>query len=494
LVLTGQIVRRTVRKGFDHLGLIPARLAPWFRYLLIWRRMSAPALSMASFAFLIAVGTAGLMIVDGFHAAKPIGIIDSLFTITSAVCVTGLTVVDTGTQFTFAGELWILLFIQLGGIGIITLGTMIIGAMGARLSLRSEMLTMMPARQGDKPEVWEIAMRVLKFSLIVEGIGALLLFALWIFEHPVDKALWLAVFHSISAYCNAGFGLLADNLTGERNLVLIIISLLIVVGGVGYLTFEELTRWWKHARARRTGVRIRMRGAHRLSSHTWAVVVTTSILLFVGWGLLAAFEWNGVLADMSVGDKLVNSWFMSVTPRTAGFNSIDYAAVGNDSAALTIMLMFVGGSPGSTAGGVKTTTIAVLVALGLSRIRGLKFVSIKQRAIPDGTIERTVGIILLALFVLTVAFFLLNAIQSIGVTSAESRDLFLPVAFEAVSAFGTTGLSMGLTPKLHPTAELVVIWLMFVGRVGLLSFFAAATLRRAHVANMRPAQEDVMVG
>lgn len=487
-------MRRTVRNGFQHLGLIPARLAPWLRWLLVWRRMSAPALMILSFAFLIAVGTAGLLLVDGFHAGRKLGLIDAWFTMTSAVCVTGLTVVDTGSQFTFAGQVWILLFIQLGGIGIITLGTMIIGAMGARLSLRSEMLTMMPTRRGDRPEVWQIAQRVLNFSLAVEGIGAVLLFALWIFEHPVDKALWLALFHSVSAYCNAGFSLFPDSLMGERNLVLLVVSLLVIVGGVGYLAFEELARWWKHTRARRTGVRIHMRGGHRLSSHTWAVVVMTSTLLFVGWVLLAVFEWHGVLDDMSIGDRLVNSWFMAVTPRTAGFNSIDYAAVGNDSAALTIMLMFVGGSPGSTAGGIKTTTIAVLVALGLSRIRGLKFVGLKQRAIPEGTIERTVGIILLALFVLTIAFFSLNAIQSIGLTSAASRDVFLPVAFEAVSAFSTTGLSMNFTPQLRPSSEILVIWLMFVGRVGLLSFFAAATLRRAHLANMRPAQEDVMVG
>lgn len=490
MVLTGAIVRR----GFQHLGLIPARIAPWLRWLLFWRRLSAPALSMASFAFLIAIGTAGLLLVDGFHAAEPLGFIDALFTITSAVCVTGLNVIDPGTQFTFAGELWVLLFIQLGGLGIITLGTMIIGAMGARLSLRSEMLTMMPTRQGDRPEVWQIALRVLKFSLVVEGLGALALFVLWSFEHPLDQALWLAVFHSISAYCNGGFSLFADSLMGERNLVLIVISILIVVGGLGYLTFEELVRWWKSSRARRTGVRIRMRGGHRLSSHTWAVVVTTTTLLLGAWAMFAAFEWNGVLGDMSIGDKLTSSWFMSVTPRTAGFNSIDYVRVGNDSAALTIMLMFVGGSPGSTAGGVKTTTIAVLVALGLSRIRGLKFVGLKQRAIPEGTIERTVGIILLALLVLTVSFFLLNAIQSIGLTSEASRDVFLPVAFECVSAFSTTGLSMNFSPKLHATGELVVIWLMFVGRVGLLSFFAAAVLRRGQLASLRPAQEDVMVG
>jgi trk system potassium uptake protein TrkH len=483
-----------VRRGFQHLGLIPARLAPWFRWLLIWRRLSAPALSMASFAFLIMAGTAGLLWIPSLYAKEPLGLIDSLFTMTSAVCVTGLTVVDTATYFTFSGQLWILLFIQLGGVGIITLGTMIIGALGARLSLRSEMLTMMPTRHGDRPEVWQIALDVLRFSLIVEGIGAVLLFAFWAFEHPLDEAAWHAVFHSVSAYCNAGFSTFSDSLVGEHPFVIVVISLLVIVGGLGYLTFEELVRWWKTSRAKRTGVRIRISGTHRLSSHTWAVAVTTSLLLVAGWVVFAAFEWNSTLGDMGLADKLAHSWFLSVTPRTAGFNSVDYAQVGNDTAALTIIMMFIGGSPGSTAGGIKTTTIAVLVALGLSRLRGLRFVGLKQRAIPEGTIERTIGIMLLAVLVLSVAFFFLNSLQAVGLSADDSRGEFLPIAFETVSAFGTVGLSMGYTAKLSGPSEIVVIWLMFVGRVGLLSFFTAGILRRGHAGLVRPAQEDVIVG
>jgi trk system potassium uptake protein TrkH len=223
--------------------------------------------------------------------------------------------------------------------------------------------------------------------------------------------------------------------------------------------------------------------------------VTTSLLLLLGWILFAVFEWTATLGSMSVLDKLTNAWFMSVTPRTAGFNTIDYAAVGNDSAALTMMLMFVGGSPGSTAGGIKTTTLAVLVAIGMSRIRDRRFVGLKDRAIPEGTIERAVGIILLAMLVLVASFFALSAIQSVGHTAAESRQEFLPIAFETVSAFSTVGLSMGETGKLRAPSELVVIGLMFIGRVGLIAFFTAVVLRRSHPpAYLRPAQEDVLVG
>nr|MBA2544063.1 potassium transporter Trk [Deltaproteobacteria bacterium] len=306
-----------------------------------------------------------------------------------------------------------------------------------------------------------------------------------------------ALFHAISAYCNAGFSTFSDNLVGlsDSAASLIIISLLIIVGGLGYLTFEELMRWWRTARAKRTGVRLIVRGQHRLSSHTWAVVVTTVALLVLGWVLFAIFEWNDTLAGKSVFDKLVNAWFMSVTPRTAGFNAIDYGQVGNDTATLTMMMMLVGGSPGSTAGGIKTTTLAVLVALGLSRIRGKRYVELKGRSIPPGTIERSVGILLLAVLVLAVAFFILSAIESVGTSAAETRQQFLPILFETISAFATVGVSMNLTPVLHPASKLVVVALMFIGRVGLLSFFTAVTMRRATAATyVRAAQEDVIVG
>lgn len=475
------------------------RLNPrvWFKALLAWQRMSAPTLFVLSFAVLIAIGTLGLMWIPGLQRGETLSLVDSLFTITSATCVTGLTVADTATQFTRAGQAWILLFIQLGGIGVITLSTMLIGAMGRRLSLRSEMLTMAPTRREDRPEVWQLAWGVARFTLIVELIGTLLLFLLWLPRFETFDAAWHALFHAISAYCNAGFSTFSDNVMSFATspLTLVVLSVLLVIGGLGYLTFEELMRWWRTARHKRTGVRIRVSGTHRLSSHTWAVVITTLVLLLGGWMLYAIFEWPDSLGKLSTVDKLANALFMSATCRTAGFNSIDYGTVGNDTATLTMMLMFVGGSPGSTAGGIKTSTLAVLVALGLSRMRGLRFVGLKDRAIPERTIEATVGIILLSMFVLLVSFFVLSAVESHGTAATATRQQFLPIAFETVSAFSTTGLSMNLTPTLADGSKLVLVMLMFIGRVGLLSFFTAVTLRRSQPpAFHRPAQEDVIVG
>ncbi len=476
---------------------MPAKLALGFRALRFWNRMAAPSLFVTSFVLLIAIGTFGLMALAGLQNGPRLGFVDSLFTMTSAVCVTGLVVVDTATQFTGLGQLWILLFIQLGGIGLISLTTLLIGAMGRRLSLRSEMLAVAPTRTHDRPEVWELTLAVTKFSLIVEGLGALALFLTWLPDLSVGDAAWAGLFHAISAYCNAGFSTFSTSLIGhaDNQLALFIVSVLIIIGGLGYLTFEELIRWWKTRRALRAGIRDVGHGSRRMSSHTWAVVVTSMVLLLAGWIMFAIFEWYGALGHLSVFDKLTNAWFLSVTPRTAGFNNLDYTLVGNDTAALTMLFMFIGGSPGSTAGGIKTTTVAVLVALGLSRFQGQRFVSLKHRAIPPGTIERTVGIFLLAIFILVASFFVISAIEAVGQDAATSRGQFLPIAFEVVSAFATVGLSMNYTPELEAPSKLIVALLMFIGRVGLFSFFTAVMLRRAQPpAFKRPAQEDLIVG
>lgn len=475
-------------------------LRTWMRAIVAWRRMSAPALFLWSFLLLIATGTMGLLWIPGVQRGPALSVIDALFTMTSAVCVTGLTTVDTSTHFTRAGQAWLLLFIQLGGIGVITLTTMLIGTLGQRLSLRSEMLTMGLRRRGERderPEVWELATGIAKFTLFVEAFGALTLFLLWLPRFSVGDAAWHALFHSVSAYCNAGFSTFPDSLRSfaHQPLTLIVISVLIIFGGLGYLTCEELLRWWRTVRTNRRGARVLVIGPHRLSSHTWAVAVTTLFLLLFGFALYVIFEWPDALNAMSTTDKLANAWFMSVTSRTAGFNSIDYGAVGNDAATLTMMLMFVGGSPGSTAGGIKTSTFAVLVALGLSRMRGRRFVGLHDRAIPERAVEQTIAIILLSMLVLTIAFFMVSAIESAGVNAQASRGQFLPIAFETVSAFATVGLSMNLTATLSDPSKLVIVLLMFIGRVGLLAFFTAFTLRNAlPPAYQRPAQEDVLVG
>ena len=450
-----------------------------------WQRMSAPSFFVISFAALIAAGTAGLMWLPGLYTGPGLGLIDATFTATSAVCVTGLIVVDTATHFTFWGQLWILSLFQLGGIGLITLTTAIIGAMGRRLSLRSEMTSVTAVSRDDEMPIWELARRVARFTIMVELVAAVILFLLWLPRFSPPEALWHAVFQSVSAFCNAGFSTFSDSLMqfDEHPATLIVISALIITGGLGFLTIGELSRPRTEAGRR---------DRRRISSHSYAVVVTTIVLLVLGTIAYALLEWNGVLGGVAPHHRIVNAWFASVTARTAGFNSIDYAAVGNAAGFLTIVLMMIGGSPGSTAGGLKTTTLAVLVAWAWSRYLGRRFIGIHGRAIPEATRENTVSITMLYLVVATMSFFFLSV--SLGGSGAAEHASFLPTAFECISAFSTVGLSMGTTGELTGAGKIIVIALMFIGRVGLLAFFSAILLRRRAAARFHPAREDIIVG
>lgn len=453
-----------------------------------WHSLSPPALFVASFALLIALGTAGLLLLPGLYTGAPLSPLDAAFTMTSAVCVTGLIVVDTATWFTFWGQLWLLLFIQLGGLGLFTLSTLIIGAMGRRLSLRSEMIAGPPIEVSYRHAVADLTVRVARFTFAIEAGGALALWTQFVGEHGFLGGLWHAVFHSVSAFCNAGFSTFSDSLMGQARspLVIVPITLLVIVGGFGYLATEEAQRWWKAGGPK---------GELRLSSHTWAAAVATAVLLAAGTALFALFEWHGVLGQMGPVDKLVNAWSMSVMPRTAGFNSIAYPQVSNASAYLTVILMVIGGSPGSTAGGIKTTAAAVLVALAISRVRGRRYVSLHDRSVPNSTVQRTTSLALVAFVVLSIAVFMLSFSEAGAQTSVQERASFLPQLFETASALGTVGLSMDLTPTLSSLGKLLVIVLMFMGRVGPLAFFAALSLKSSSLpGDFRPAREDLIVG
>jgi trk system potassium uptake protein len=442
-----------------------------------------------SFAILIAVGTAGLLWLPGLYTGEPLRFLDALFTMTSAVCVTGLAVVDTATAFTRWGQLWLLLFIQLGGLGLITLTTLIIGALGRRLSLRSEVIVGAPIDYTHRQNVVSLALAVGRFTLLAELAGALLLWVQWSPRFGWREAAWHAVFHAVSAFCNAGFSTFSNSLVGfaEEPLVLLTVSALVVLGGLGYLSGEETLRWWSQRNTRQH---------RRLSVHTYAALMVTALLLGVGTLLYSLFEWEHTLARFGVVDRVSNAWFLSVTARTAGFNAISYAQLSNAGAFFTILLMVVGGSPGSTAGGLKTTTLAVLAALALTRIRGRRHAELHGRAIPEGTIERTVSLALIAFTVMTAAIFVLSFTEGRATESVQSaRAGFLPLFFEVVSAFCTVGLSMDLTPTLSPLGKVQMIALMYVGRLGPLAFFAALSLRaQGRLRHVRPAQEDLIVG
>jgi trk system potassium uptake protein TrkH len=359
----------------------------------LWQRISPPQLLVSSFALLIALGTLGLMCLPGLYKGPGLDMTEALFTATSAVCVTGLTVVDTATYFTPLGQAFLLILIQLGGLGMLAFTSLIIQILGFRLSLRSESLTH-DARQGSPlVNLRRLTRDIVLFTFLIEATGAVLLYLLWGPRLGWSQAWWPAVFHSISGFCNAGFSTNSDSLMGwqHSSLTLIVISSLIVAGGLGFVTLEES---WLTFRSRKSNL------FRRLSLNSRMILLTTLFLTVIPWPIFAAFEWKQGLGELSVGDKLVNAFFLSITPRTAGFNSIDYEASTDATNFLTMLLMVVGGAPGSTAGGVKVTTFALIVLLAWSRFRGYETTVFANRSIPQDTTQRAIGLAVLSFVVM----------------------------------------------------------------------------------------------
>lgn len=465
-------------------GLGPSALRRWdfvVGRLPWWRRLTPPQLFVGSFAVLVVLGTCGMKTLPGIFSGEPLTWEDSLFTVTSAVCVTGLTVVDTGTRFTLLGQAYVLLLIQLGGLGMIAFTSLIILALGGRLSLHHESVASISAETVDI-DTKQLVFDIVRFTFTIEAIGAMLLYLLWIPRLGWHGAIWPAVFHSVSAFCNAGFSVFADNLVGYQQspMTLIVIAILIVFGGIGFLTIEELYPLCFPRREQR---------ATRMSLHSKIVLCTTAILICGGWFAFAWLEWNQTLSQLSTIDKLANALFMSITPRTAGYNSIDYGQTADSTNFLTILLMMIGGSPGSTAGGIKVTTFALLGLLAWSRLQGDESTSIFGRSLPKVTLDRAIGLFVIGFGIVTAGILLLTLTEY-----RAGSDRFLEHMFEAVSAFNTVGLSMNLTPKLSSLGRMAIIALMFVGRVGPLSIAAALARPNRIGSSFRYAYEDVMVG
>lgn len=441
---------------------------------------------LLSFLLLIALCALGLLLLPGLYTGERLGFVDALFTATSAVCVTGLIVVDTATYFTVWGQLWLLFFIQLGGLGLLTFATIILSSLGRRVSLRTHSVFSASLPTGPRIDVPRLVRDIVLFTFSLEAIGAILLYLLWAPDSTGGHRLWHAVFHSISAFCNAGFSTFSDSLVGFRQgpATLILVMGLIVTGGIGFLTVEELVMWWRARR--RAGTRT------RLSIHTRIVLASTTMLVVGGAVLMTLLEWNGVLGELPWWDRIVNGLFMSITPRTAGFNTIDHAAAADGTNFLTTLLMFIGGSPGSAAGGVKTTTFALIVLLAVSRLRGHEAVNLTGRSIPPETVQRAVGLVALAAVAVTAAILLLAVTEATG---PDRQGRFLAITFEAFSAFNTVGLSMGATDDLTTTGRWIIIVMMYVGRVGPLT--AASALGRSRFIRSRVVRysyEDVEIG
>ncbi len=451
------------------------------------RRLTPPVVLAAAMAATILTGSL-LLRLPVAQSGQTVPWLDTLFTATSAVCVTGLAVVDTGTRYSFFGQVVILLLIQVGGLGIMTVSTVVLAALGQRPT--SAVRELLRGLAGHRPTIRasDIVGTVFLVTIGVELAGALLLFVAFAPDHPWPRAAWLALFHSVSAFCNAGFGLWSDSLTryAGNPLVNFTVMGLIVAGGLGFIVLVEI-RYWAAALRRRTGP------MERLSLHSKIVLSGTAIAIGTGMIFFLLLEQGNVLRGHPWGESLLISAFQSVTARTAGFNTVDTGALSNPTVLIIILLMFVGAGPGSMAGGIKLTSAATVLALVAQRLRGTREIRLFGRAIGEVTLQRAVVLAFLATLLIIAVICGIEIIQTGGAPPPGRRPEFLPVAFEVVSAFGTVGLSMGITSKLVWGSKLLIIGMMFVGRLGplwLMDFFQ----HLGPTDPVRHASEDLMVG
>ena len=436
------------------------------------RKLSSSQIILSGFAGVILVGTLLLMLPFSTNSGTRTSFWDALFTSTSAVCVTGLVVFDTATYWSAFGQAVILLLIQIGGMGVVTVAAAIAMASGKKISLmqRSTMQDAISA-----PQVGGIVRFtgfILKGIFLFELLGALVLMTVFIPEYGW-KGIWIAVFHSISAFCNAGFDLMGTNapyssLTAyaAHPVVNITIMLLIVIGGIGFLTWQDIYQ---------NGVHIKR---YRMQSKV--ILATTGILLLVPAVYFFFFEFSAEPIDR----RLFLSLFQSVTPRTAGFNTVDLTAFSETGQVLTIGLMLIGGSPGSTAGGMKTTTAAVLIACAVAVFRRRENGRYFGRRIADETVKNAVSV-----FLMYISLFLLG-----GMIISRVENLpILTSLFETASAIGTVGLTLGITPALCLVSKLILISLMFLGRVGGLTLIFATLSANKNTLSKLPL-EKITVG
>lgn len=439
-------------------------------------------LLIGSFLALILAGTLLLKLPAATPDDRPINWIDALFTATSATCITGLAVRDTGSGFTVFGQLVILGLIQAGGLGVMTFSLFILALFRGQVTLLQRSIFEQTLAAGAGGQIWPILRLVFLFTFATEGIGAALLFLRWLPEMGAAKAAYSAVFHSVSAFCNAGFALWPDSLAGWRGdaWVVITVSALIVLGGLGFFTVYEIARSW------RTGL--------PLSVHSKLALAVSAVLIVLGTALFWLLEAPHALDRMGAGEKMLAALFQSVAARTAGFATVNIALLSPGTLFLMILLMFVGGSPGSCAGGVKTTTLGVLMISAWTRLQGRVHVNLFRRTLGPVTVRNTLTIALGGAVGVIPALFALLLLQAPGGTAVHERSLFIDYLFETVSALATVGLSTGITEALSPASRILVSFLMFCGRIGPLTLANAIAPERAALTDWRHPEEEVMVG
>lgn len=441
-------------------------------------KMSEAQIIALGYFCVITLGTILLLLPVSTVNGQSCGLLTALFTATSATCVTGLVVVDTGIYWSLFGKCMILLMIQIGGLGFVTIGVLFAMCFNKRIGLKTRGLLQESMNTSQVGGVVRLAVKVFKGTILIEGAGAFLLALRFIPEFGFLKGIAFGVFHAVSAFCNAGFDLMGPekgafssfvSYSGDI-LVNLVIMLLIVIGGIGFLVWDDFTRHrlnWK-----------------RYSLHTKIVLSMTGSLIFGGAVLFYLFERNGLMEGMGITETVLSCLFSSVTARTAGFNTIDTAGLSTSSKLLTVFLMFTGGSPGSTAGGIKTTTLAVLLIYVMTNLRNSSGCHIFGRRIEDEAIKKAGNVIIISLSMAFLSTLLICHLQPLPLED---------VMFEVFSAIGTVGMSTGITRELSCISSIMIILLMYCGRIGSMAF-ALSFLERKKVVPVQCPAEKVMIG
>lgn len=432
--------------------------------------INPPKALIGSFLLVVLIGTLLLSMPFAVKTGNP-DVLTALFTSASAACVTGLVVVDTASHWTIFGQVIILLLIQVGGLGLMTFVTYFIIVLGRRLNLKQKMILQFALNRGSMEDLIDIIRYLLMLSLIFETAGTLVLFLNWLPEMGAGRALWYGLFHAVSAFNNAGFDLFGNfnslqAFTGDI-VVNLTISILFITGSLGFIVIYELCTYRKHK---------------RLSLHSRLVLIGTGGLLLLGIIVILLLEYNQALAGLSWPHKVLAAYFLSAT-HTAGFSTIDINSTMVSTQVFMMGMMFIGGAPGSTAGGIKVTTLLLLAMTIWSVFSGKKDVEIAKRRISPDDVSRTITVVSISVLVIFLGVLLL---------SIQHHD-FLKVLFEVVSATGTVGLSLGLTQTLTPFGRIMIIAIMLFGRLGPVTL-GLALAYRPQTSTIRYPEDRIMIG
>lgn len=441
------------------------------------RPLSLPTTLTLGFLAIIIIGTFLLSLPIATQGTKSTSVLDAFFTATSATCVTGLTLVNTAFHWTVFGQTVIMFLMEIGGLGFMTFTVMLFLFMRRRMRLSTRLLAQESLNLDNLSQLNVIRL-ILMLSMIIQLAGAALLFVDFYPRFGFGKGLWFSVFHAVSAFCNGGFDLFGNSLESFANdtYVLIVMSLLIIAGSFGFLVWQDLLLYPRR---------------HRLSLHTKLALGTGSVIGWISVFVYFLSENNLAQLDshLSYFHRLVNTVFMAITPRTAGLTTLPYQHLSIAGIAFTMLLMFIGGTPGSTAGGVKTTTIGLLTIQSIATLRGKRDATFGHRRFTQDNVFRALTLIFVAFIILTIATLVLCATQPLPKSGGLET-----VGFEVCAAFGTTGISLGLTPHLNVLGKLIIMFLMFIGRVGLYTVMFSILNADRKQAKYRYPEESVLIG